>query len=119
MTGNEKGRSCRPRACCVQARDADVLLVLLGGALLKISLTGLYLRYVKPAHQWLLIVAGAMMIGLATVSIIRQARGRRDAAGSEGHGHHHPARGSWLLLLPVTHNRTHRWPGPRFGRDHR
>ncbi|MCA1655543.1 MAG: TIGR03943 family protein [Pseudonocardiaceae bacterium] len=76
----------------------NILLVLLGGALLKISFTGTYLRYVKPGHQWLLIVAGAVMVLLALVSIVRELRGAQDAGD---HGHHHPARSAWLLLLPV------------------
>ncbi len=76
----------------------NILLVLLGGALLKISFTGTYLRYVKPSHQWLLILGGIVMILLAAVSIVREIRGARDL---DGHGHSHPARSAWLLLLPV------------------
>jgi uncharacterized repeat protein (TIGR03943 family) len=76
----------------------NILLVLLGGALLKISFTGTYLRYVKPSHQWLLIVGGVVMILLAAVSIVREIRGARD---TDGHGHHHSARSAWLLVLPV------------------
>lgn len=76
----------------------NVLLVLLGGALLKISFTGDYLRYVKPGHLWLLIAGGSVMVLLAAVSIVRELRGVRDV---DGHGHTHPARGAWLLVLPV------------------
>lgn len=76
----------------------NILLVLLGGALLKISFTGTYLRYVKPSHKWLLIAGGIVMILLAAVSIIREIRGARD---TDGHGHSHPARSAWLLILPV------------------
>ncbi|HEX6354264.1 TIGR03943 family putative permease subunit [Actinophytocola sp.] len=76
----------------------NILLVLLGGALLKISLTGTYLRYVKPSHQWLLITGGLVMILLAVVSIVRELRGARD---DDGHGHTHSARSAWLLVLPV------------------
>jgi uncharacterized repeat protein (TIGR03943 family) len=76
----------------------NILLVLLGGALLKISLTGTYLRYVKPSHQWLLIAGGSVMVLLAGVSIIREIRGARD---EDGHGHVHSARTVWLLVLPV------------------
>ena len=76
----------------------NILLVLLGGALLKISFTGTYLRYVKPSHKWLLIAGGIVMILLAAVSIVREIRGARD---TDGHGHSHPARSAWLLILPV------------------
>lgn len=76
----------------------NILLVLLGGALLKISFTGTYLRYVKPNHQWLLIAGGVVMVLLAAVSIIRDIRG---AHATDGHGHAHVARSAWLLVLPV------------------
>jgi uncharacterized repeat protein (TIGR03943 family) len=69
--------------------------VLLGGALLKISFTGTFLRYVKPSHKWLLIAAGAIMVGLATVSIVR------DLLSARQEGHHHSSFSAWLLLLPV------------------
>lgn len=75
----------------------NILLVLLGGALLKISFTGVYLRYVKPGHRWLLIGAGVVMLVLAAVSIVRDVRGRR----VETHEHDHSARSAWLLVLPV------------------
>lgn len=75
----------------------NILLVLLGGALLKISFTGTYLRYVKPSHQWLLIAAGAIMVLLALVSIGRDLVNARQAES----GHHHSSRSAWLLLLPV------------------
>jgi uncharacterized repeat protein (TIGR03943 family) len=76
----------------------NILLVLLGGALLKISFSGTYLRYVKPSHQWLLIAGGTVMVLLAAVSIVREIRGARD---EDGHGHAHSARSAWLLVLPV------------------
>jgi len=59
----------------VRRETQNILLVLLGGALLKISFTGTYLRYVKPAHQWLLILAGVVMLVLAVVSIARDLTG--------------------------------------------
>ncbi|PWW56068.1 uncharacterized protein DUF1980, partial [Actinokineospora spheciospongiae] len=49
----------------------NVLLVLVGGALLKIALTGTYLLYVKPSHQYWLIAGGIVMLLLAAVSITR------------------------------------------------
>lgn len=95
----------------------NILLVLLGGALLKISFTGTYLRYVKPSHQWLLISAGTIMVLLAVVSIVRDLLNARatEATGVgarpsgpqglvhvSGHeGHHHSSSSAWLLLLPV------------------
>jgi uncharacterized repeat protein (TIGR03943 family) len=78
----------------------NILLVLLGGALLKISFTGTYLRYVKPSHQWMLIAAGIIMVLLALVSIGRDLLNAR-AEAAAGEGHHHSSASSWLLILPV------------------
>ncbi|MFD2419990.1 TIGR03943 family putative permease subunit [Amycolatopsis pigmentata] len=76
----------------------NVLLVLLGGALLKLGLNGDYLRYVKPSQQPWVLAGGAVMLGLAVVAIVRDLRGR---ASRDPHGHHHAARSAWLLVLPV------------------
>jgi len=82
----------------VRRETQNILLVLLGGALLKISFTGTYLRYVKPAHQWLLIVGGVVMLVLAAVSIVRDVTARRHV---EHPDHDHSTRSAWLLVLPV------------------
>lgn len=79
----------------------NILLVLLGGALLKISFSGLYLRYVQKGLLPLLIAAGAIMIGLALFAIIRDIRAGKAAAAEDGHGHSHSSRSTWLMLLPV------------------
>lgn len=78
-------------------RDTQhVLLVLLGGALLRIAADDTYLRYVRPGHRWLLIGAGAVMVVLAVVALVRDRRGTPDADHDHG-GRHVP----WLLLAPV------------------
>lgn len=74
----------------------NILLVLLGGALLKISLTGGYLRYVKPSLQPWLIAAGLVMVALAVFAIVRDIR-----AGRAVDQHEHGTRSPWMLLLPV------------------
>ena len=97
----------------------NVLLVLLGGALIKISATDLYLRYVKPGNKWYLLTAGAVILLFAAASLMRDAwLARRpadppgggsadndhDGSGHDhdgsGHGHREP-HSPWLLLLPV------------------
>jgi uncharacterized repeat protein (TIGR03943 family) len=96
----------------VRRETQNVLLLLLGGALLKISLNGQYLRYVKPSlHPWL-IACGAVAIVLAVTGIVRDLLAQRDGgaahsvshghAGNHGHGgHQHSSRSPWLLMLPV------------------
>ncbi|MHA6619751.1 TIGR03943 family putative permease subunit [Pseudonocardia sp. DLS-67] len=75
-------------------RDTQhVLLVLLGGALLRIAADDTYLRYVRPSHRWLLLAAGAVVVVLAVVGLVRDRAG---AAHSPEHGH-----APWLLLAPV------------------
>lgn len=79
----------------------NILLVLLGGALLKIGINGDYLRYVKPAqHLWVL-AGGAVMLALGVVAIVRDVLAHRGGDADDGHGHHHVARAAWLLMLPV------------------
>lgn len=87
----------------------NVLLILLGGALLKLAFSGDYLRYVKPAHQWWMIGGGAAMLLLGGVAIWRDLRSNgahteHDDVHHEqdAHGHDHSAqRSSWLLIVPV------------------
>ncbi|XVV05453.1 TIGR03943 family putative permease subunit [Actinosynnema sp. CA-248983] len=83
----------------------NILLVLLGGALLKLALSGTYLRYVKESLQPWLIGTGVVMILLAVLSIARDLRAGREAAEHESHGHegheHGSSRSPWMLLLPV------------------
>ena len=50
------------------------LLVLVGGMLLKLVVTGAYLRYVRGVHAPLLVVAGVVLLGVAAVSLWRDLR---------------------------------------------
>jgi uncharacterized repeat protein (TIGR03943 family) len=102
----------------VRRDTQNVLLVLLGGALIKISATELYLRYVRPASKWYLLTAGVVILMLAATSLLRDAwlaRGGRPVPAHHGHGHDHQhghghghghehdhePHSPWLLLLPV------------------
>lgn len=83
----------------------NILLILLGGALLKITINGDYLRYVKPAQQPWIIAGGAVMVALGLIAIARdllaaRAAAEADSAG-EVHAHDHNARSAWLLMVPV------------------
>lgn len=110
----------------VVRRDVQaVLLILIGGALLRISLTDMYLRYVKEGLRPALVAAGAILLVVGLISAVRdgiQRRAEDPAAGHAhapatgsaeerpaepadegGHGHDHSAgpRAAWLLCLPV------------------
>jgi uncharacterized repeat protein (TIGR03943 family) len=112
----------------VRRETQNVLLILLGGAVLKIAANGEYLRYVKPWLLPWLIAAGVITVLLAGVGIARdiqaataRAHGRavtagdghaghdghgpagagHDGHGHAGEGHGHSSHSPWLLLLPV------------------
>jgi len=83
----------------------NILLVLLGGALLKIALNGTYLRYVKPSQQIWLIGAGLVMVLLAAIAIIRdlQLRPRDEKADltvASGSTHGTPSSDGSVTTLP-------------------
>lgn len=99
-----------------------VLLVLVGGAILRISIGDTYLRYVKEGLRPWLLVSGTilLLLGLwAVVDLVREARAADRAAnedrpdggiadthdhdGHEAHDHegHGAPRAAWLLVLPV------------------
>ncbi|MEV0650848.1 TIGR03943 family protein [Phytomonospora sp. NPDC050363] len=74
-----------------------VVLMLLGGAVLRTSLTDAYLRYVKEGLRPFLIAAGVALIAIAVATLYYELRARRAP-----HGHDHPEpKVSWLMLLPV------------------
>lgn len=76
----------------VRAEAQSLLLVLLGGAVLRISLSDIYLRYVKESMQPYLIAAGAMLVILGVAAFLSDRR---------RHARHGGPRVAWLLLLPV------------------
>jgi uncharacterized repeat protein (TIGR03943 family) len=86
-----------------------VILLLLGGAVLKASLGDIYLRYVKEALQPFLIGAGIMLVAAAVMTIVYELRqggeshgdeSHRDESHGDGHEHREPRVG-WMLLAPV------------------
>ena len=85
-------------------RDTQhVLLVLVGGVLIKIVLDGSYLRYVRPWSATPVLVAGVVLVTVALVALVRDLRGR-PPTGDHGHDHHPDGRAgpaAWLLVLPV------------------
>ena len=84
-----------------------VVLLLLGGAVLKASVTDMYLRYVKEGLQPFLIGAGVVLVAAAVMTLIYDFRADRGTADQDDDGHdhggtpHHEPRVGWLLILPV------------------
>jgi uncharacterized repeat protein (TIGR03943 family) len=102
----------------VVTRDVGgVLLVLVGGAVLRISVGDVYLRYVKESLRPWLLASGAILVLLGLLTLLDVWRSSRAEAVHEDpgehvdphtdeqghdHGHDHAApRAAWLLLLPV------------------
>ncbi|WP_109527536.1 MULTISPECIES: TIGR03943 family putative permease subunit [Nocardia] len=74
----------------------NLLLLLLGGVVLRVTLDGTYLRYVKAGLAPFLLVSGFGIVTLAVVAIVGDIGGRH--AGEHAHG---TGRAPWLLLAPV------------------
>jgi uncharacterized repeat protein (TIGR03943 family) len=84
-------------------RDTQhVLLVLVGGVLIKVVLDGSYLRYVRSWSATPVLVAGVVLVTVALVALVRDLRGP-PPSGDHGHDHPHGRAGpaAWLLVLPV------------------
>jgi uncharacterized repeat protein (TIGR03943 family) len=80
----------------VNKQAQAVIMLLFGGAILKASLSELYLRYVKEGLRPFLIGAGVLLVAAAVLTLWYDLRGQ---AGT--HGHDHEPKVGWLLLLPV------------------
>jgi uncharacterized repeat protein (TIGR03943 family) len=77
-----------------------VVLLLVGGAVLRVSLTGQYLNYVKASLQPYLVVAGALLVLAGLFTLWYELRGVREHDDGHGHSHSGP-KVAWLLLAPV------------------
>ncbi|MBZ9639351.1 TIGR03943 family protein [Streptomyces sp. PSKA30] len=81
-----------------------VLLLLTGGAMLRISaFSELYLRYVQAGLRPYLIVSGVALVLLGVVSAVLR-RWHEEYDDDDGHGHQHGPAGprvAWLLTLPA------------------
>jgi uncharacterized repeat protein (TIGR03943 family) len=87
----------------------SVVLLLIGGALIRTAWTGTYVRYVKPGLHWYLIAAGAVLVLVAAINLARlfatAARGHQHDHGhdqDDGHGHgRRRFEPSWLIVAPA------------------
>jgi uncharacterized repeat protein (TIGR03943 family) len=74
-----------------------VVQVLVGAAVLRASLTDLYLRYVRSGLRPFLVVAGVVLIVAGIATLWYEMRRSRE---TQSHTHREP-RVAWLLLLPL------------------
>jgi uncharacterized repeat protein (TIGR03943 family) len=83
----------------VNRQAQAMLLFVAGGAVIRASLTGEYLRYVKAGLRPYLIMTGVILMVTAATTIWYEIRKAR-AGKKSGHAHREPWI-AWLLLLPV------------------
>jgi uncharacterized repeat protein (TIGR03943 family) len=90
------------------AQDAqDALTLLAGATLLAVGVTDLHLRYVRAEMQPLLVLAGAVLVGLGMrglLRVLRDVRAERSGAPATaglGHEAHPVTPSSWLIALPL------------------
>jgi uncharacterized repeat protein (TIGR03943 family) len=81
----------------VNRQAQAVVMLLFGGAILKASVTDMYLRYVKEGLRPFLIGAGLLLVAAAIATLWHEFR---PVAEKSEHDHHEPRVG-WLLILPV------------------
>jgi putative membrane protein len=79
----------------VNRRAQGALLLVAGGAVLRVGLTDVYLRYVRAGLRPFLLVTGVVLIVAAVATFWYEFRGGKPRE------HHHEPRVAWLLLLPV------------------
>ena len=88
-------------------REAQsVVLFLLGGAVLRISLTDVYLRYVKEGLRPFLIVSGVLLVVIAAVTLYREVFAPARAAGEDA-GARRLHDGGDGAARPATHAHAH------------
>jgi uncharacterized repeat protein (TIGR03943 family) len=89
----------------VNRQAQSVVLLLVGGAVLRASLTDLYLRYVKQGLRPFLIAAGVLLVATAIATLwyeLRRSGDHHEHELDDGHGHAVGGpRVAWLLILPV------------------
>lgn len=73
-------------------RTQGLVLAVLAVVLIRLAVTGEYLRFVTPWMRWPMLGAGLVLLAIA----LRPALGRTPATGDQG-----APRSAWLLLLPT------------------
>lgn len=94
------------------AQVGGTAVLLVGAMLVRLALSGAYLKYVRAGMGPFLLVAGVLLVCLGLVAVVRALRGTPDGAdgpdGPDGPDHtsedHHHVGGDrvgWLLIAPV------------------
>ena len=79
-----------------------VLLILVGGALLRILVSGAYINYVKSAMVPYLYASAGVLVALGVLALVDALRAGDEPSHGHDDGHAHGSMGTaWLLLLPV------------------
>jgi uncharacterized repeat protein (TIGR03943 family) len=79
---------------------AGTLIALVGAVVLRLTLSGAYLRYVQDGMRPWLLMAGAALIALGAVTVVRAFRALRTTPAGHDDDHDQPREG-WLLLAPI------------------
>ncbi|WP_380167710.1 DUF1980 domain-containing protein [Jannaschia sp. R86511] len=91
------------------------VMMMLGGACLRLVIGGGYVDYVKEVMYLPLLASGVILFGLGLVGLLREtAPGVVGGHVGHGHGHGEP-RVAWLLLVPVL--AVYLVPPPALGAD--
>jgi uncharacterized repeat protein (TIGR03943 family) len=86
----------------VNRQTQAVILLLVGGAVLRASLTHQYLNYVKPGLHVFLIAAGVILVCAGAYALWFELRPTAAHVHDDGHGHSHKGPAvAWLMLLPA------------------
>lgn len=81
---------------------AGTLIALVGAVVLRLTLSGAYLRYVQGGMRPWLLAAGAALVALGAVTVVRAFRALRTPGTDAGdEDEHDRPREGWLLLAPI------------------
>lgn len=81
-------------------RTQGLVLAFLGALLVRLALTGEYLRFVTPWMRWPLVATGVVLLLLALKPALGLGEHADQHADEGAHGAHRIPRSTWLLLLP-------------------
>ena len=83
-------------------RTQSFVLLLFGGALLRLGTTDALLRFVRPVMRIYVLLAGVVFVGLAIWGLVASARSHSASEVEvDDHGHGAASKAGWLLLAPV------------------